>query len=44
MPLKPVLSILIIHDDRAGHLNPSLGICDQIEDGFHTKISKIKTP
>lgn len=38
------LSILLIHDDRAGHLNLSLGICDQIKESFHTKISKIKTP
>ena len=44
MSRQTFLSILLIHDDRAGHLNPSLGICDQIEDGFHTKISKIKTP
>lgn len=44
MSRQTFLSILLIHDNRAGHLNPSIGICDQIEDSFHTQISKIQTP
>lgn len=38
------LSILIVHDQRAGHLNPSLGVCDQIAESFETKINQIRTP
>jgi len=41
---KPTLSILIVHDQRAGHLNPSLGVCDQIAESFETKINQIRTP
>lgn len=40
MPPKRSLSILIIHDNRAGHLNPSLGICEQLEGHFSVAIQE----
>jgi len=38
------LSILVIHDQRAGHLNPSLGICDALEPHFQVNLTLQNTP
>lgn len=44
MKSKPSLAVLIIHDQRAGHLNPSLGVYDNLETAYSTTLYKIVTP
>ncbi|NNG77266.1 hypothetical protein HLH10_13455 [Acinetobacter sp. ANC 4277] len=44
MKSKPSLAVLLIHDQRAGHLNPSLGIVDSLEKAYTTTLQKIITP
>ena len=44
MNKHPTLSIADIHDQRAGHLNPSLGIVDSLEKAYTTTLQKIITP
>ncbi|MDK1684278.1 ELM1/GtrOC1 family putative glycosyltransferase [Acinetobacter terrestris] len=44
MNKHPTLSIAVIHDQRAGHLNPSLGIVDSLEKAYTTTLQKIITP
>ena len=44
MKSKPNLAVLLIHDQRAGHLNPSLGIVDSLEKAYTTTLQKIITP
>jgi len=41
---RPTLSVAIIHDQRAGHLNPSLGIYDSLEAAYTTTLHQITTP
>ena len=44
MKSKPSLAVLLIHDQRAGHLNPSLGVYDNLETAYSTTLYKIVTP
>lgn len=44
MKSKPSLAVLLIHDQRAGHLNPSLGVYDCLETAYTTSLDKIETP
>lgn len=44
MKSKPSLSVLVIHDQRAGHLNPSLGVYDYLETAYTTILNKVETP
>ena len=44
MKSKPSLAVLLIHDQRAGHLNPSLGVYDCLETAYSTTLYKIVTP
>lgn len=38
------LSVLLIHDDRAGHLNPSIGVCEQLTPFFQPNIDQLRSP
>lgn len=44
MKSKPSLAVLLIHDQRAGHLNPSLGVYDCLETAYTTILNKVETP
>ena len=44
MKSKPSLAVLLIHDQRAGHLNPSLGVYDCLETAYTTTLDKAETP
>ncbi len=44
MKSKPSLAVLLIHDQRAGHLNPSLGVYDCLETAYATTLNKAETP
>jgi hypothetical protein len=44
MKSKPSLSVLLIHDYRAGHLNPSLGVYNCLETAYTTTLNKVETP
>lgn len=44
MKSKPSLAVLLIHDQRAGHLNPSLGVYDCLETAYTTTLDKVETP
>lgn len=44
MNSKPSLAVLLIHDQRAGHLNPSLGVYDCLETAYTTILNKVATP
>jgi mitochondrial fission protein ELM1 len=44
MKSKPSLSVLLIHDHRAGHLNPSLGVYNCLETAYTTTLNKVETP
>lgn len=43
-PLLPHLSVIIVHDNRAGHLNPSIGISNSLENVYEINLKKIITP
>lgn len=44
MKSKPSLAVLLIHDQRAGHLNPSLGVYDCLETAYTTTLDTTETP
>ena len=44
MKSKPNLAVLLIHDHRAGHLNPSLGVYDCLETAYTPILNKVETP
>ena len=44
MKSKPSLAVLLIHDQRAGHLNPSIGVYDCLETAYTTTLDKVETP
>lgn len=44
MKSKLSLAVLLIHDQRAGHLNPSLGVYDCLETAYTTTLDKVETP
>ncbi|WP_180117995.1 ELM1/GtrOC1 family putative glycosyltransferase [Acinetobacter sp. YH12096] len=44
MKSKPSLAVLLIHDQRAGHLNPSLGVYDCLETAYATTLKNAETP
>lgn len=44
MHTKSKLEVLILHDHRAGHLNPCLGVYDCISTHYETKLTLLATP
>lgn len=44
MKSRPKLNILLVHDHRAGHLNPSLGVYDSLNSAYDTHLIKLTTP
>lgn len=44
MKKRDKLSVLVVHDHRAGHLNPSLGVCDAIATDFELTIHQLHSP
>lgn len=44
MKSNPSLAVLLIHDKRAGHLNPSLGVYDCLQTMYTTTLDKLETP
>ena len=44
MKSKPSLAVILVHDQRAGHLNPSLGVYDCLETAYTTTLDKVETP
>lgn len=44
MTSRPKLSVLVVHDNRAGHLNPSLGVYDALSEAYETQLVKLERP